>query len=201
MSQIAYFRVSTLDQSIDAQRAALKTLHSFDREFSDEGISGAVPAMQRSGFASLFDYVREADIVYVSAVDRLGRDAIDVQQTIRSLIAKGVSIHVEGLGIISKGAGEIVIAVLAQVADLERQRIAERTAQGRRLALESLATTGKTHRGKSSLGRPKRADSALVKEWKEKQNASISETAKQFNLSTSTVKRYCGPNGGNVGNI
>ena len=51
MAHIAYFRVSTTDQSIEAQRHAMAQAGKFDKEFKDEGVSGAVPAAQRPGFA------------------------------------------------------------------------------------------------------------------------------------------------------
>lgn len=191
MSHIAYYRVSTTDQSIEAQRAALAQGHKIDREFKDEGVSGAVLAANRPGFRALLDYIREGDTLHVYAVDRLGRDAIDVQSTIRSLIAKGVTVEVRGLGQIAKGVGELIIAVLAQVADMERQRIRERTATGRELARATLAATGKTHRGKDSLGRPVIGDAKAVRAWRAEHGASIRQTAEHFNLSESTVKRYC----------
>jgi putative DNA-invertase from lambdoid prophage Rac len=56
-----------------------------------------------------------------------------------------------------------IVAVLAQVAEMECQRINERTAAGRKLAKETLAATGKTHKGKESMGRPAKADAAEVK--------------------------------------
>jgi putative DNA-invertase from lambdoid prophage Rac len=190
MSNIAYYRVSTIDQSIEAQRAVLMQQHKIDREFKDEGVSGAVLAADRPGFRALLDYIREGDTLYVYAVDRLGRDAIDVQSTIRALIAKGVVVDIRGLGQIAKGVGELIIAVLAQVADMERQRIRERTATGRELARATLATTGKTHRGKESLGRPPARDAATVRAWRSENRASIRATAEHFDLSESTVKRY-----------
>lgn len=189
MSRIAYYRVSTTDQSIESQRNALGG--GFAKEFSDEGISGAVPAAKRPGFAALLQYAREGDTVCVYAVDRLGRDALDVQATVRGLIERGVTLEVRGLGTIAKGVGELVLAVLAQVADMERQRIVERTEQGRATARQALASTGLTHRGKASLGRPAKADAAAVRAWRQDNRASIATTAAHFGLSTATVKRYC----------
>lgn len=195
MSHIAYYRVSTSGQSIEAQKAALTHAKLIEREFMDEGVSGSVPAADREGFAAMLSYVREGDTIHVYAVDRLGRDAIDVQTTIRALLKKEVTVHINGLGQIGPGVGELIVAVLAQVADMERARINERTASGRALAKTTLAATGKTHRGKDSLGRPVKADAAAVKAWREAQldgrKASISATAKHFKLSESTVKRYC----------
>jgi len=193
MARIAYYRVSTSDQSIESQRHALSQGQPFDKEFWDEGVSGAVPAAKRPEFAKLLDYVREGDSIHVYAVDRLGRDALDVQATVRALLERGVSVEVNGLGTIAKGVGELILAVLAQIADMERKRINERTAAGRATAKASLEATGKTHRGKVSLGRPLGGDPAQVRAWREANKASISATAAHFRLSTATVKRYLAP--------
>ena len=189
MSRIAYYRVSTADQSVEAQRVALGG--DFDREFVDEGVSGAVLAAERPGFGKLLGYVREGDTVAVYAVDRLGRDALDVQSTVRRLINEGVTVDVHGLGPIGRGVGELILAVLAQVADMERRRIAERCETGRAAARIALKETGLTHRGKASLGRPKAKDGTEVVAWRAAHGGSISKTAAHFGLSKSTVKRYC----------
>lgn len=194
--RLAYFRVSTSDQSIEAQRHAMGG--TFDREFSDEGVSGGTMAAERPGFAKLLDVVREGDTVCVYAVDRLGRDALDVQATVRKLLDKGVAVEVHGLGTIARGVGELILAVLAQVADMERRRIIERTEGGRATARAALEATGKTHRGKDSLGRPKAQDASAVVQWRENSGPtrrSIKETAAYFELSEATVKRYCAGTG------
>ena len=147
MSRLAYFRVSGPDQSIASQRHAMLSAagaEAFQDEFADEGVSGAVPAAQRPGFSKLLAYCRKGDTIHVYAVDRLGRDALDVQATVRALLDKGVAVEVHGLGRLARGAGELILAVLAQVADMERQRIKERTEAGRDQARQSLATTGRT---------------------------------------------------------
>jgi putative DNA-invertase from lambdoid prophage Rac len=191
VAHIAYYRVSSNSQSIEAQKAALTHVSLIEHEYKDEGVSGAIPAADRPGFADMLSFVRKGDTIHVYAVDRLGRDAIDVQTTIRALLKKEVTVHVNSLGPIGPGVGELIVAVLAQVADMERARINERTTAGRQLAKATLAATGKTHRGKDSLGRPVKADAAAVKAWRKTEKASISETAKEFKLSESTVKRYC----------
>lgn len=188
MSQrIAYYRVSTRDQSIDSQRAELGG--NFDREFMDEGVSGAVLARDRPGMAAMLAYARAGDTVCVYAVDRLGRDSIDVQQTVRDLINKGVAVHVHGLGPIAGEAGKIIMAVLAQVAELERNRIRERTEAGRKLARDSIQKFGTTHRGKASMGRPFTTQPAEIIQWRQANEASIKQTADHFGVSIATVKR------------
>lgn len=189
MARIAYYRCSTADQSIEAQRQALGG--DFDREFSDEGVSGSTLACDRPGFAQLLDYVRDGDTVHLYAIDRLGRDALDIQTVVRRLIDRGVTVHVKDLGTLSRGTGEIIVAVLAQLADMERNRIRERCEAGRDAARASLLATGRTHKGKVSLGRRKAGDAAQVMQWRRETGASISATAAHFGLSTATVKRYC----------
>jgi putative DNA-invertase from lambdoid prophage Rac len=88
------------------------------------------------------------------------------------------------------------LAVLAQVADMERARIVERTAAGRALARDAMLATGKTHRGKPTLGRPlgrvrhRTIVPEQVNAWKAANGASISKTAEHWGISEATVKRY-----------
>ncbi|WP_188064235.1 recombinase family protein [Sphingobium sp. KCTC 72723] len=189
MNRIAYYRVSTGGQSIEAQRQVLGD--GFDKEFADEGISGATMAADRPGFGKLLSYVREGDTLYVAALDRLGRDALDVQATVRRLLDMGVTLDVRGLGAIGRGVGELIVAVLAQIADMERSRIKERCDAGREAAKVALQATGRTHRGKEGLGRPKAGDAAQVAAWRKENAASISQTMAQFGISRATVARYC----------
>lgn len=187
MARIAYYRVSARDQSVAAQRAALGG--SFDREFADEGVSGAVVARNRPGFAALLDYVREGDTLYVHAVDRLGRDAIDVQSMVRELLAKRVVIDIAGIGVVEGAVGRMVVGLLSQFAELERGRIRERAEAGRSAARQSLERTGKTHRGKPSLGRTPSVDPVVLNAWRRDHNASAARTAEHFQVSLATVKR------------
>lgn len=192
MSEIAYYRVSTGGQTIDAQRSAPSSLlqRPFDKEFVDQGVSGTTLAHKRPGFAALLGYVRSGDTLHVFAIDRLGRDALDIQSTVRLLMEKGVVVEVRGLGRIAPGVGTLIVAVLAQIAEMERTAIAERTGAGLAMAKASLAATGLTHRGKTSLGRPPKCDAATVHAWRVAHHASAAQTAEQFGINVSTVKRY-----------
>ncbi|OWS71467.1 hypothetical protein CBI30_06925 [Polynucleobacter aenigmaticus] len=196
MNHVAYFRVSTIDQSIESQRAALLAasgVTQFDKEFSDLGISGSTLAASRKGFSELKAYLRKGDTLYVYSIDRLGRDAIDIQMVVRDFLEAGIKVYIVGLGVLDAMAGQIVIAVLAQVASLERTKINERTAAGRKIAKETFQRTGKTHKGKLSLGRPKSFDPKSVIQWRAANSASISATASHFGISTASVKRAASP--------
>ena len=187
--RIVYYRVSTTDQSIEAQREALGG--GFDEEFIDEGVGGGTLAADRPGFSRLLSHARRGDTLSVYAIDRLGRDALDVQATVKLLLDRGVVVDVRGLGPISGDAGKLIVAVLAQMAEIERNRIKERCEAGRAAARASLAATGRTHRGKESLGRPRAADGSQVSSWRRANKASISQTAAHFGISATSVKRYC----------
>ena len=112
------------------------------------------------------------------------------QTTLKDLIYTGVTVDVRGLGPISGDAGKIIVAVLAQMAEIERNRIMERCEAGRAAARASLTATGRTHRGKVSLGRPKAADGPQVASWRKERGASIRQTAEHFGISATSVKRY-----------
>ena len=112
----------------------------------------------------------------------------------RRLLEEGITLDVRGLGPIGKGVGELIVAVLAQIADMERERIRERCEAGRTAARKSIRETGKTHRGKASLGRPLAADPEAVRQWRAQNGATIRETMEQFSISKATVDRYCAAN-------
>ena len=193
MNRIAYYRVFSTDQSIEeAQRVVMGG--DFSMAFTDEGVSGAVAALDRPGFASMMATItamRDKPELHVYAVDRLGRDSIDVQATVKALKAMGVRVCVHGLGCIEGDTGNLILAIMAQFAEMERNRIRAGADAGREAARKSLIETGKTHHGKESLGRPVEHDAAAIAAWRQEHSASIATTAKQFKVSDSTVKRAC----------
>ena len=193
MTTIYYLRVSTKDQSIESQRTALGIPGDVDpcTVFMDEGVSGAINALDRPGFARCVAYARSGDVLRVAALDRLGRDAIDVQATFAMLIGKGVIVDVLGMGVVAGDVGRLLVTILSGVAQMERSKIAQRTAAGRETAKAHLLAYGKTHRDKASLGRPFETDPAEIKAWREAQSASQQQTADHFGVSLSTVKRAC----------
>ena len=192
MTRIAYYRVSSTDQTIDAQRHAMGG--DFDMEFKDEGVSGAIPAAEREGFSDMLKAIKakkKKPELCVYAVDRLGRDSIDVQTTVRDLRAMGVRVNIHGLGVIEGDTGELLLTLLAQFAQMERNRIKARADAGRDAARQHLAKHGVTHKGAASLGRPVEHDAQAIAEWRLANGKSIAATAAHFGVSDSTVKRAC----------
>lgn len=189
-----YLRVSTDTQTEAAQLEQIGTITKEDKVFCDHGVSGSVRAEDRKEFGRLLDQIRDKDRLVVAAVDRLGRNAANVMSVVETLINKGVTIEIKGLGIVSSDQNDLVsrllINVLSSVAEMERSKIRERTAAGRQAARESIKRTGKTHRGATSLGRKKSHDAKVVAMWRESQKASLSETARRFKITPRTVARY-----------
>ena len=72
---VAYVRVSTDDQTCENQRRTISARYTVGKWFSDDGVSGAVAATQRPAMSALLACVREGDVLIVTAIDRLGRNA------------------------------------------------------------------------------------------------------------------------------
>ena len=187
-----YLRCSSVGQTIASQRTSLKIPAGHRWVYADEGVSGAVKAMDRPGFYECVTRgVREGDTLIVSAIDRLGRDAVDVQMTVNMLMSEGVILDVQGIGKIDGEYGKMFVAILSSIAQLEKARIAARTEAGRETARALLAQGKLTQNGKASLGRPAAGDRAAVKAWRDANKSSLAATVEHFGLSLSTVKRYC----------
>lgn len=182
MAVVGYVRVSTGEQNVEAQRHSIEQIHKIEEWFADEGVSGAVKAMERPGFSDLFKYARKGDVLVVPAVDRLGRDTIDVLNTVEALRGKGVSIISlrEGFDL-STPMGKAMLTMLAAVAELERSNIKARQMAG----IARAKAEGK------ALGREKTIDDASVAQWRKDNGASIKATATQFGISSASVKRAC----------
>ena len=91
--------------------------------FADEGISGKVAASQRPAFKKLLGQIRKGETLVVSKLDRLGRDAIDVLQTVRMFGNREVKVVVHQLGStdLTSPAGKLLLSMLAAVAEMERR--------------------------------------------------------------------------------
>ncbi|MBP7392712.1 MAG: recombinase family protein [Zoogloea sp.] len=181
-STVAYARVSTDDQTCENQRRTISARYAVGKWFTDDGVSGAVAATERPALAALLAYVREGDVVIVAAIDRLGRNTIDVLNTVEALKTKGVSVVSMREGFdLATPAGKLMLTMLAAVAELERENLKTRQLAG----LERAKAEGK------ALGRSKSIDDAAVSAWRAENAASIKATAEHFGISAASVKRAC----------
>lgn len=130
MRLFGYARVSTSQQSLDIQINALKDAGvSVHRIFTDKATGSDC---ERDGLQTLRLKVEEGDIILVKKLDRLGRDTADMIQLIKEFDGMGISVRFMDDGISTEGTmGKMVVTILAAVAQAERQRILERTNEGR----------------------------------------------------------------------
>ena len=184
MSRVfAYARVSTVDQLTENQREQIAQAgYSVDpQRFIEEKVSGSVTASQRPGFQKLLDKLEAGNTLVVTKLDRLGRDSIDVQQTVTLFQERGIRLVVLQLGNLdlTSSAGSLMVKMLAAVADFERDLIIERTQAGQARA----RAEGK------HMGRPSKTTEAQKQDIRDKLRAglTVSEVARQFNVSRSTV--------------
>lgn len=181
----AYCRVSTTDQTTDNQVQEIKAAgFSIDpKRIVSECISGSTQASARPAFAKLLDRLEEGDILVVTKLDRLGRNAMDVRTTVEALAQVGVRVHCLALGGVdlTSSAGKMTMQVLAAVAEFERDLLIERTQQG----LTRAKAEGK------HCGRP----TALTEEQRAEvlqrlqQGEAVAALARDFNTSRQTIMR------------
>lgn len=136
MALLGYARVSTSQQKLDLQLSALQAQGvREDRLFTDKA-SGKDE--QREGLQRLLGRAERGDLILVTKLDRLGRNTGDMITIIEELDARGVAVRFLDDGISTEGSmGKMVVTILSAVAQAERERIMERTNEGREAAQAS----------------------------------------------------------------
>jgi len=186
MSRVfAYCRVSTADQTSDNQILEIEAagFRLEPRRVIAETVSGSTAAMEREGFRRLMDRLDWDDVLVVTKLDRLGRNAMDVRATVERLAEMNVRVHCLALGGVdlTSPAGKMTMSVIAAVAEFERDLLVERTQAG--------LSRAKAH-GKK-LGRP----SSLTSEQQEiirqqrGRGVSLGVLAMEFGVSRSAIQR------------
>ena len=181
MAVFGYGRVSTAEQTADNQWLEIERAgYAVEYWFADT-VSGKAHAAQRKQFGDMLAKLRRNDTVVVSKLDRLGRDAPDVLATIKTLASLNVEVIVLQLGKLdlTSPAGKLMLAMLAAVAEMERDLIVERTQAGLARAKAEGKILGR--RPKTTPEQRK----AMMEGYASKQ--SVSTLAKLFGVSRSTV--------------
>ncbi|CAJ5797529.1 resolvase domain-containing protein [Burkholderia pseudomallei] len=181
----AYARVSTSDQTTANQLREIEAAgFSVDkRRVVSESISGSVSADQRPGFAQLLVKMEEGDVLIVTKLDRLGRNAMDVRATVEGLAERGIRVHCLALGGVdlTSAAGRMTMQVLNAVAEFERDLLIERTHAG----IARAKAEGKAMGRPSALSDEQRAD--VLRELGA--GASVAALARRFGTSRQTIMR------------
>ncbi len=181
----AYVRVSTSGQTTDNQLQEIQAAgFSIEpRRAVTETISGSVATAQRRSFARLLDRLEAGDVLVVTKLDRLGRNAMDVGSTVAKLADLGVRVHCLALGGVdlTSSTGKLTMNVINAVAEFERDLLIERTQAG----LSRAKAEGKR------LGRPTSlmADQRSSVAQRLREGAGVSALAREFKTSRQTILR------------
>lgn len=186
MSRVfAYCRVSTADQTTENQVREIEAAGfavAAGRVVA-ETVSGGVPAADRCGFGLLRHKLETGDVLVVTKLDRLGRNAMDVRATVESLESAGIRVHCLALGGVdlTSPAGKMTMGVIAAVAEFERDLLKERTLSG----LARAKAQGKV------LGRPPvlNGPQTGVVLAKLSGGASVASVAREMKASRATISR------------
>ncbi|MBC9958337.1 recombinase family protein [Yimella sp. cx-51] len=141
---VGYVRVSSTEQNLDRQRAAIGEVEQlFTDKSSGRSRSG------RDGLEALLRHVRAGDTVRVSSMDRMARSLIDLANLVDELVGRGVRVEFIKERLIFDGAAaedpfaRFQLHMLGAVAELERQLIRERQLEGIELAKQRGVYTGR----------------------------------------------------------
>ena len=180
--KIGYARVSSKDQNLDRQLAALKKEKVF-RVFTDT-VSGS--STQRPGLDGALNYVRAGDQLIVVSMDRLARSLIDLHRLVDESTERGVSVKFlkEGqtYSLDSSPVAKLMLGLLGSVAEFERSIIRERQAEG-----IAKAKARGVYKGRAKVLNEEQVVQA--REWVS-EGVPKTEVARRFGIGRTTLYKY-----------
>ena len=186
MSRVfAYCRVSTLEQATENQRMEIQAagFNIVDHRIMEESISGSVVASERPEFVRLKDRMEVGDVLVVTKLDRLGRNAMDIRKTVEELEGSGIRVHCLALGGVdlTSPAGKMTMQVISAVAEFEKDLLVERTHAG----IARAKAEGKR------FGRPPSLNEDQQMEVRQslENGASVSAVARRYSTTRQTIMR------------
>jgi DNA invertase Pin-like site-specific DNA recombinase len=188
-----YIRVSTLNQKIERQIAKQYP----QEEIYIDKVSGSVPFCKRPQAFKLMQDILERKINYVSisSIDRLGRNTLDVLQTIEQFHLQNICLKVDNLGLESltedkeNPTFKLIVSVLANISEMERNSILERQKEG-----IAIAKANGTYKGRliNTFESPEKfllKYPAVVNYLNKKKSPTLLEIAKLCDCSKNTVQK------------
>ncbi len=176
---IGYARVSTYGQTFDAQLDQLRAQGC--AKLYREKASGA--QTDRRELQRMLKNLRRGDVVMVTRIDRLARSTFDLFAIVKCIVDAGGQFRslAEPWADTATSTGRLMLAVLGGLADVERDLIRTRTAEGRSRAKE---------RGQH-MGRPSKLSVAQQAEARDRRSegATLSDLARSYNVSLATISR------------
>ena len=186
--KVKYIRVSTTEQNTDRQLSV-----EFERNYIDK-CSGSIPFNERTEAKKLLanDKITE---LHVHSIDRLGRNTLDIMQTIQYFTSKGINVvsEREALQTIVDGKenpiAKMLIGILGTLAEFELSRIKERQAEGIAKAKGKGAFLGRKEGSKEDIDTflNKPSIKAVIRHLKA--NEGVRRTAKLSGVSIGTVQK------------
>jgi DNA invertase Pin-like site-specific DNA recombinase len=178
---IGYARVSTYGQTLDSQLEQLRAAGCVGRNIYREKVTGA--RADRRELLRMLDRLQPGDVVTVMRIDRLARSTFDLFAIVKRIADAKAQFRslAEPWADTGTSTGRLMLAVLGGLADVERDLIRTRTAEGR-----SRAKAQGKH-----MGRPPSLTPAQQKEAARRraQGATLQELAKSYNVSRATISR------------
>jgi DNA invertase Pin-like site-specific DNA recombinase len=179
MAILGYGRVSTMDQRLDGQIAALKAAGA--TKIYQERVSGV--RADRPQLAKLMASLQAGDIVIVTKLDRLGRSTRELLELIDRISKAGAAFRSLGdpLWDTSSPQGRLLSTLLAAIAEFERELIRERTGEGRKRAMANGVKFGR----KRKLSDYQRAEAIKRRDAGE----TLASIAKSYAVDISMISR------------
>jgi len=176
---IGYARVSTYGQTLDAQLEQLKAAGC--ARIYREKVSGA--RADRKDLLKMLKYVGAGDVVTVTRIDRLARSTFDLFAIVKQIADAGARFRslAEPWADTGTSTGRLMLAVLGGLADVERDLIRTRTAEGR-----SWATARGQHMGRPPALTPQQQAEARQRRA---EGATLKELARSYDVSKATISR------------
>lgn len=188
MAKIGYARVSSTGQNLARQIELLQKAGA--TKIFTEKQSGA-EIQNREKLMEMLDYIREEDIVIVAELDRLGRNAKDLDYIINTIQNKGASLQILNLPTtqtqdpnLNRLLNNLILELYKYIAETERQKIRERQKQG--IALAKKQGKYKGRKKKYNKNSPQ-----LVQAFKLlNQGYSIRKAAESTGMNYQTLRNY-----------
>ena len=185
-----YCRVSTKAQEKDGYSLGeqeKQILEKYpDAKVYSEAYTGT--KVDRPIFNGLIKTLKKGDILAVCKMDRFARNTQEGLLVIQDLFKRGIAVHIFNVGLLEDNPmGKFFITIMLSVAELERNQIIERTATGRKAAMEKAAEEGIPWNGHRPL---KYSKEEMIEALTYLESHSYGETVKCFGIPKSTLLRY-----------
>ena len=176
---LGYARVSTYGQTLDAQLEQLKAEGC--APIYREKASGA--QADRRELQRMLKALSPDDLVTVTRIDRLARSTFDLFAIVKRITDAGAQFRslAEPWADTATSTGRLMIAVLGGLADVERDLIRTRTAEGR----------GRAKARGQHMGRPPALTPQQAAEARQRRadGATLKELAESYNVGLATISR------------